>query len=570
MIASRFPLRQMLLTSLCASALLMGACSGGDKAPAEEITVDAATLNLTSADEAALTRHFALKPRSATDSQTQTILDTMSFGEARYSDRTIEGASVIYTDWTASNEKGAIDADRVEFVGVHEIADGPTVDKLYVSGLRLKGYEGDGDSRETIMDASVGRLVVIEPSASMFDNLSDILMAQDASADSATDALSGDENFRALQVSDMTANVSEDDRSGTLSVKQVIVGNDQDAKEMDLVIETLTFDWSPEDGSGDRAFDLDMDGLTVMGLDLEQLDKPTVAGAGLMQGFIAGLAPSASSPYRQIDLGKMALVSPILDLKTDGFEADSDVKGSVTTVTSVLEPMVLTLKDLSGTPVAPYMDALQEHGFAEISLKGSSTAVFDRKADRVSFVDNRSEIDGGLRTRCDYSLLGLMAAKEAMDASNVQLPDLGEVDPETGQIDFEKYMAQSQRYQAARNEANSQIKIEGLTCDIQDVAANSFVDRAYNVASKVTGSPVAVLKGSAKTAIALGSLTAQSEFQRDLMDTVGSGLIDFIDTPGQTLTITMVPEQPVSMTSLTGQDGNEPSIKPLNLTVEVR
>jgi hypothetical protein len=114
------------------------------------------------------------------------------------------------------------------------------------------------------------------------------------------------------------------------------------------------------------------------------------------------------------------------------------------------------------------------------------------------------------------------------------------------------------------------IKLEGLNCDIQDVADNSLVERGYEVASAITGKSVPVLKGGAKTMIALGSLTAQSEFQRDLMDTVGSGLIDFIDNPGQTMTITMAPEQPVSITSLTGEDGNEPSIQPLNLTVEVQ
>jgi hypothetical protein len=36
------------------------------------------------------------------------------------------------------------------------------------------------------------------------------------------------------------------------------------------------------------------------------------------------------------------------------------------------------------------------------------------------------------------------------------------------------------------------------------------------------------------------------------------------------MTITMSPEQPVAITSLAGQDGNEPTIKPLNLNVDVR
>jgi hypothetical protein len=342
---------------------------------------------------------------------------------------------------------------------------------------------------------------------------------------------------------------------------------------MDLVLESFSFDWANAANS-DETFDLKMDGLTVMGLDTAQLGEPVLPGAGLttsfMNGFMTGLSPSATPPYRQIDLGNVDLTSSIFDLVTDGFEADSEIKGDTTILRSVFSPMLLTLKDLSDTPLAPYMDVLRENGLAEITFKGSSTTTFDRNADRVSFTDNRSEIDEGLRTRCDYSLMGLAAAAQAMDASGAKVPVFDYTDENNGQDAFETYMAETEAYNAAQAEANKLIKLEGLNCDIQDVADNSLVERGYEVASAITGKSVPVLKGGAKTMIALGSLTAQSEFQRDLMDTVGSGLIDFIDNPGQTMTITMAPEQPVSITSLTGEDGNEPSIQPLNLTVEVQ
>lgn len=554
----------------------MGACSGGDKVPAEEIKVEAASLGLTSADESQLSQHFAITARGGSEADTLTLLSAAGFDSATYGERMITGSTVVYTDWTASSDDDFIRAERVEIIGLNGTDDGPTLDKMVVSGMVVEGFEGDGEDRSRVMDATVGSLVIVEPSPAMFVNLADIMMARDSSSDAAIDKLEqlGEEEFRAFQIEDIVANVSEGGQKGTLSLKQIIVGNDIDNALMDIVLESLSFDWANAKNGSDGSFDLKMDGITVLGLDTEQLDKPGLSGVGPTQGIISGLMtgmkPAAAPPYRQVDVGKVDLTSSIFDLTTEGFEADSETKGDVTELRSVLSPMVVTLKDLAGTPVAPYMDVLRENGLAEISLKGSSTTTFDRKADRVSFADNRMEIDGGLRTRCDYSITGLNASAKILEASGAKPPVFIFSDSEDNDAAFKDYLAQSEAYNAAQAEANTVIKIESMTCDIQDVPGNSLVERGYKVASAITGRSVPVLKGGAKTMIALGSLTAQSEFQRDLMDTVGSGLIDFIDTPGQTMTVTMSPEQPVSITSLTGEDGVEPSIKPLNLSVEVR
>lgn len=562
----------MLLTGLCASALMMGACSGGDKLPAEEIKVEAASLGLTSADESQLSEHFVITARGGSEAETLELLSAAGFDSATYGERAINGSSVIYTDWTASSDDDFMRAERVEIIGLNGTNDGPTLDKLIVSGMVVEGFEGEGEDRSKVTDARVGSLVIVEPSAAMFVSLTDIMMARDTSSDAAMDKIEqlGDEEFRAFQVEDIVATVSEDGQNGMLALKQIIVGNDTDEGKMDIVLETLNFDWTGAGGSVNDSVNVDMDGVTVMGLDTAQLDATPVAGTGLMAALMAGMSPSATLPYRQVALGKMDITSSIFDLTSDGFEADSETKGDVTVLRSVFSPTLLTLKDLAGTPVAPYMDVLRENGLAEISFKGSSTASFDSKADRVSVTDSRMEIDEGLRSRCDYSVLGFSASAKALEASGLTAPVFDFSDTEDGDAAFETYLAQTEAYSAAQADANKLIKVEAMTCDIQDVPDNSLVERGYEVASAITGRSVPVLKGGAKTMIALGSLTAQSEFQRDLMDIVGSGLIDFIDTPGQTMTVTMSPEQPVAITTLIGEDGTEPSIKPLNLSVEVR
>ncbi|WP_298917867.1 hypothetical protein [uncultured Algimonas sp.] len=586
MFASPLSLQRTLLAGLCASALVMGSCRGGDKPAAEEITVDAATLELTKADEGALSRHFEVEARDGTESETLALLDALGMDGASYGERAIDGSTVVYTDWTASSGNAAIQADRVEMIGLHETDDGATLDKLVVLDMGLKAYEEDeSEARVEVVDAAVANLTVVQPTADLMADLTDVLMARDTAAEKATDTvedIADTGEFRAIRLADMTATVREDEQTGTFAIEQIVVGNDADMAIMDVVLETLNFEWAADDDSASdtdaatvaKPFKLEMDGLTAMGLDTTQMDPGNMPGAGLgasfMNGFMSGLSPRGTPPFRQIDLGRVALESGTFDLITDGFEADTTVDGGVTTLRSVMEPMIVTFKDMTDTPVAPYMDVLRENGLAEISMKGSGTTIFDPAEDRVRYEDGLFDIDDGLRMRCDYSVLGTNAAAASMKASGVTMPVFDFSDDGDSEAEMERYMAEMERYNAAQAEANKLIRIESLDCDIQDVPGNSLVERGYKVASAITGRPVPVLKGSAKTMIALGSLTAPSAFQRDLMDTVGSGLIDFIDTPGQTMTITMAPEEPVSITSLTGQDGSEPTIEPLNLSVEVQ
>ncbi|MEM7729619.1 MAG: hypothetical protein AAF311_10140 [Pseudomonadota bacterium] len=595
MLAPSATFRRVLLGGLCASALVMGACSGGDKAPAEEIIVDAGTLELSGANAEAMERHFSVEPRDGDAAETLERLDVLGLADMTEG-RAIDGSTATFTDWRATEGNSEVTAARVVLRGLHETQDGLTkADAIEIEDIRVRDYETDTDGvdRDTI-DASADRIVLVDPSPQMTGDIALVLRGyQDSSTPDAVNDLSNSMDFRALWLEGLEAEVDEmadpghpiAPRSGTLAVGQLIVGNDEETELLDMVLETVSFRWGQgeaQDGSEDEAaeddrpdpFTLDMDGLTLMGLDTDQLSGSVPRGAGAVAGLAASafafMAPTAKPPYRQVDLGRMSVSSSLFDLDTDGFEADTQTEGDTVVMRTVLEPLALAFKDVSATPLGAHMEALRENGLDVVTLKGAATTTFDAKADRVRVTDGRTEIDEGLRMSCDYSVLGMNAATDALEASGLTPPTFEMSDGEDPQAVMDKYMADAQAYSTAQAEANALIRLEGLDCDVQDVAENSLVTRGYAVASAVTGKPVAVLKGGAKTMIALSSLTAQSEFQRDLMDTVGSGLIDFIDTPGQTMTVTMAPETPVALTSLTGQDGTEPSLAPLGLSVEVK
>lgn len=561
------------MVGFAASALLMGACSSGDKADIPEISVEAASLELSKADQTALSRYFEVKPRSGSDDTTMDLLTALELDSETSTQavREIDGSNVTYTNWSAEHDGSVVKADQVRLIGLHAVDGRPTFDKMIVNDLRAEDFEDDGQVKT--VEASLGEMTVVSPSPDLAQSLARLLRGEagaDVTNNDTVSDMSDNQSFGALHLQDLTATAFEDGQEGTLSIAQVVVGNNKSDERLDLIIETVDFDWL--DGGPGGSFDLEMDGLTLLGLNTSSDAKNSLPtpNMGIIGTYMQVLSPSGTMPYRQIDLGKLNLKSRIFDLTTEGFEADSETTGSKTTMRSVLSPMVITFKDAAGTPVAPYMDVLRENGLAEITMKGSQTMTLDRKDDRMVVNDARLEIDEGLRTRCDYAVQGMMASAEYMKAQGLSTPTLNIDGNKAQEADFDRYMADMEAFRLAQTEANKRIKIESLNCDIQDVAGNSLVDRGYKVAAEVTGKPVAVLKGAAKTMIALGSLTARSEFERDMMDTVGSGLIDFIDTPGQTMTVTMAPETPVSITALTGQDGSEPTIKPLGLSVKVQ
>lgn len=561
------------MVGFAASALLMGACSSGDKADIPEISVEAASLELSKADQTALSRYFEVKPRSGSEATTMDLLTALELDSetSTQAAREIDGSNVTYTNWSAEHDGSVVKADQVRLIGLHEVDGRPTFDKMIVNDLRAEDFEDEGQVKT--VEASLSEMTVVSPSPDLAQSLARLLRGEagaDVTNNDTVSDMSDNQSFGALHLQDLTATAFEDGQEGTLSIAQVVVGNNKSDERLDLIIESVDFDWL--DGGPGGSFDLEMDGLTLLGLNTSSDAKNSLPtpNMGIIGTYMQVLSPSGMMPYRQIDLGKLNLKSRIFDLTTEGFEADSETTGSKTTMRSVLSPMVITFKDAAGTPVAPYMDVLRENGLAEITMKGSQTMTLDRKDDRMVVSDARMEIDEGLRTRCDYTVQGVVASAEYMKAQGLSTPTLNIDGNKAQEADFDRYIADMEAFRIVQTEANKRIKIESLNCDIQDVADNSLVERGYKVAAEVTGKPVAVLKGAAKTMIALGSLTARSEFERDMMDTVGSGLIDFIDTPGQTMTVTMTPETPVSITALTGQDGSEPTIKPLGMSVKVQ
>jgi hypothetical protein len=559
------PPRQGLLSLCAASLLVLGACSGGNKLPVEEITVEAASLDLSGADAKALERHFQITARRGSESDALAALDGLGLSEVTEG-RVIDGSTVTYTDWRATDGDSEVTAGTVILRGVHESEEGATFDAIEMSDIRLLEYGDDNpdadaaEDRTVVTDGTIETLVLVEPTAEFAADIIAALRGEEAvETPDPMEALDTDLDFRGLRVEGLSATVNEGVTTGTISLGQLVFGQDEKDDTLDVIIDTVAYDMATE--GAPEPITLRMDGLTALGV---QVDMDDSFGVGNPLFAMGALSPRAEPPYREVDFGAMTLNMSAFDLNMDGFEAKTEKSGDRMTLQSVLAPMVLRVKDATGTPLAPFMDVIRANDLDEITMKGSQTSTFDRRADRVSVTDSQFEIDGGLRFDCDYAVEGLRAAADALEASGATPPDFTSFETEE---EIDAYLSQLSAYETAMADANANIKMAALDCVVQDVPDNSLVDRAYAVASEVTGRPVPVLKGSAKTMIALSSLTAQSDFQRDLMDTLGTGLIDFLDTPGQTMQIRIAPDQPVAITTFTGTDA---SLDGLNLTVEVK
>ena len=512
--------------------------------------MDAASLDLSGGDIAALERHFEVAPRTGSEADTLAALDAL--GMAAFTDgRTIDGATVTYTDWRAEQDGTTVAADTLTLQGVHQGPDGASFDALILDDLAL------ADAATAV---SAGELVVMRPDAELASDLLAVLRGDAGTPDEADIRSAG--ALGAVRMADVEVAVDEPDQQGTVSLGQLVFGQDDEAGTFDLLVDTVAMDLGAPEAEAAARNVLRMDGMTAIGVRAGE-DEAGAGMLGLLGGGASMLVPGAEPPFRQVDVGTIEYRSSGLDLDFAGFEADSEGGGDVLTLRSVLQPMTLNLKDAAGTPLAPFYDALAGNGLAEFSLKGSQVSTFDRRADRVEVSESRFEIDEGLRMDCDYAVEGMQEAARALEASGVSAPDASNLQTDE---DISRFIEQSEAYAQAQTDANGRLRIASLDCALQDVAGNSFVTRAYAAASDITGMPVAVLKGQAKTVIAMSSLTARDTFQRDLMDTLGSGLIDFLDTPGQTLRVTIAPDAPVPLSTFTGEDA---TLEPLNLSVSV-
>ena len=556
------------------AVLLLTACSGGDKAVVDEITVDAASLELSGADEKLLGQHFVVAPRAGDEARTLEALAALGL-ESVTDGRTIDGSTVTYTDWRAVDGSSEVTAERVVLSGVHMGESGATFDAVQISDMKAVDFEDvekldeqgelQTERRQTV-DARLSELVLISPTPELAMDISELLRGVDDASDETVGDITRDMDFRAMRVADFRADVSDETADGTVSVGQVVIGKNESDEQLDMVVESVDFSWTLGDAAGRAAgtTTLKMDGMTALGVNTASLEE--ASGQGGPGGALAGLMnPGANLPYRSVDLGTVAYQSNQFDIAMGGFEATSEGSDNVITMRSALQPMELTIKDATGTPLAPHMAVLEANGLSTLTLKGSVTSEVDRRADRVRYTDAQFEIDGGLRADCDYSIMGTMAAAKALRDSGVEQPDFSTA--QTNE-DISRLIEQMEAYSEAQNAANANIKVESGTCVIQDVEANSLVTRGYAVASEVMGRPVAVLKASAQGLIAMTSLAAPDPYQRGMADTVGSGLIEFLGEPGKTMTITLAPSEPVPMSALRGDNSVEFDALGISVTVE--
>ena len=544
------------LPAFLLGSLILGACGGSDKSVVDEITVEAASLNLSGADMEALERHFTVTPRSVPEAEVVAALGALGLGDVT-DNRTIDGSTVTYTDWSATRGETVFTADTVVLYGVHTLDGvGANFDAMTMDGVSLKDPDG--------VTGTMGGVTLIEPSQDLAENMMEILQGGDAtdSADDVTDTTA----FRALRVEDVNLAVTDPDQEGTLSVAQLIIGDDNGGDDdseggtSDWVLDTVSADFGVPGAPDDQRMRLSMDGATALGVRGEGGGL-----AGLSPGMFTSLATQAEPMFDQLVVGEATYRSPGFDVDFAGLEVDSEASGRVLTTTSVLQPMEVRLKDGPGSPAAMFIDSLRANGLADITLKGSQVQTFDTRADRVAVTDAQFEIDEGLRMNCDYELSGLRAAAKSLEDSGATVPDISNVQTEE-QIDA--FMTQMTAFQEAQAEANALIGIVGMDCTVQDVPGNSLVERGYKVASDVTGMPELILKAGLKTQIARASMMGGSQggLQGEMMDKVAPGVIDFLDTPGQTLRVRMSPEKPVLLGTLSGEDA---TFDALNLTVEV-
>ena len=505
------------------SLILMEGCAPKDKGESAQISVEAAPLGLTSANETIFARHFDVKPRKVSENEAAKALKALNLdkeGVMNWSQKAGESGDYIYTNLGAKTKEGEISIARAELVGVHMVGDEASFDRVNFQDMSITGDD---------VNLNIGAVSIAKPSPKMAQAIITALQTNDGLDDLDVDWDEEDEvSFGAISVDDIT--IKSDEAEGTIS--HLVWGMDKETKIGDGKIGDIDLTIS---GDTRQISKLTFEGASVRGLNMAPygdfsgtLDNVGV-GHSLGLGKILGQMNFYAKPYDNFLIGKGGFINDSFEATFEGFEGQAVEKRGVTTITQVGKPMRFAfLQEPKALQAKQFYGILKSLDFDEIVFKTSQTQVLDSNKDTMTLKDGLLQMENGFRLNYVYEAEGLSAMVEKAKA-----------DETSG-------TANSTPTQEELMAALEPVKLRSMKVSLED---QSIVERSLKLASQMTGQSESNLKKQLKIAIMAAPLMAQSELESEFINEVGSAFADFIDEGG-TLTISVKPPAPLSVKTL--------------------
>lgn len=508
-------LRISVSMACLSAALMMGACGPKDKGGAPVISAEKAPLGLSGLSDKDFAKHFAIDARQTDEAEAQKALAALGLAESNASGLTWDtqtgsAGNYIFTNLKNTSDQGKISIREAKIFGVHMKDGNAAFDRVDFGDLTMSNDE---------IDITVNAMSLARPTADTAKALINSLesLSRRADRDFGADA---DFGFGALSMKSI--DVSAADVTG--QIDQLVWGVDEDSKRADFKVENLDFNLPQK--TSDINSVVTLKHLSARGFNTASLRDGNGLSlrrgySSILSNFISGFG-SFQKPYDTLKIEAFKYDNAGFNLHIPKVEADAKTQGDITTITQVIAPLNIKLKDSRAGKSNPTYDLFMQQDFDDITLSSSQTTIMDQAKDTLEVKDGIFDMVDGFRLNFTYETSGLQALSKAKASEAIEKA------PKRPQDMLEH------------------LNLNGMTLSLED---KSIVERALNISAQIRGKDVNRLKQEMRAALTIAPIVARNDLEKDIASQFGSAFMDFVDNGG-TLTVQLAPETPLNFSDI--------------------
>lgn len=501
-----------------AAAALLTACGGGDDATEADISVEQATtvgevrlpgLSLRSGD-----------PSEAGEALAAFYMDESADGRVSFADKTMDGASATFTDVAISVEEDEtpLRAGSLSFAGLEMTETGPSFAQMTLNDISVSPEDEEGQ-------LLVSMIQLTNPSPELAGWVASLFGEGEPAAFPAAQTVS----FDGLSLEGLSLSGEGLEELEVFEIGKIDLRGMGPETLQALVFEGMNF--SVKDDEVDVKMSLGS--LRMSGADTSFIEALQDAGGDEDEMAAAIMSLASQNPldpgYNAILLDNFTMDLGGVDFALPSMEAvvtrDSDGRA----VRSVTKPFEMTLAaDPEGEFGAQLAGPLGLMGYEELKFSGAQDYAMDPDTDTITSQpgSNFFALEDGFRMSGGGKVSGMTEYFEAL------------ADP--------SFLGAVENDPTAIVGALSSMNIHNMEMTLED---DSIVERAFTLASAMSGQDADTLRGQAQMGLGFAPLAAgEIGIDPAILTELAGALSSFLAEPG-TLTIKLDPDAPLSVDS---------------------
>lgn len=451
-------------------------------------------------------------------------------GRVSWESRSQDGAVFTFEAVTITDPDGGLSAERLVIDAPQETDEGPVFARFELSGASAAESSGD-------LVATFDRLLIAEAGPEVGEAVAAALTGREALFDAADPAAGrfGEMRIEGLSVT----GTSETGAPLDLSVATAMAAGHDGRTIETLSLEQLSLVTADDAGA---PVTISLGGASARGV--------AAALAGLAETDAASAAPLAgaltpNNQYDSFSLSELDVRASGVHVVMPGLSGVTEAAGEDRVISrTVMERLTLSADAEAGPQGAELARSLDQLGYEALNFSLENTVAYDLAADRVETIEeNYLRLEDGFTLRFEQVARGAGAYADAYAAWLEAGGAPGETPPA---------------------EVFEPLMIERMVFALDD---QSLLDRSLGALAEMQGVTPEQLRVQAGAYVALGAAFAGDMIPPQLLSELQGALTGFIGQGG-TLSVTMAPSEPVSMSTLMQQNSADADTLGLTVTHE--